>query len=93
MVDLLLCALRKNCLKLTINDEDEYDIVATFLESGKRCSIILQISKVNDNMLAIEFIKTEGSKTYFNEKVKFIKSFLNELQEPVTEPKRKAPKN
>jgi|ETNmetMinimDraft_30_1059905.scaffolds.fasta_scaffold13517_5 hypothetical protein len=41
-------------------------------------------------MLAIEFIKIEGNRMFFNEKVKFIKDFLNELQEPVM-PKTKLP--
>jgi len=90
LLDFLLCVLRKNCLNIVL-DDDEYVLHITFLEVGKRCVITLQISEIIEKsktptkmLNLIEFVKTEGSLNYFNTKVNFIKAFLDELEEDVS---------
>jgi hypothetical protein len=59
LTDYLLCVLRKQCSEIYI-DDDEYLIYCTFKDKINICKMSILITRVDENVLAVEFMKKCG---------------------------------
>ena len=76
-------------------DQEEYLISCTFEDKIRKCTLNILISQVDENVLAVEFMKQSGYYMHFYENVKIIKNYLYFLQESSgkTKPKKDIPNN
>ncbi len=78
LTDYLLCVLRKKCQEIYI-DDDEYLIYCTFADKIRVCKMSILITRVDENVLAVEFLKKCGDMMNFYFQVKTVKYYLTKL--------------
>ena len=69
---------RYHYAKIYIDDE-EYLIYCTFKEKIRVCKMSILITRVDENVLAVEFMRKCGDMMQYFLKVKTVKYFLNRL--------------
>jgi hypothetical protein len=69
LTDFLLCVLRKSSSEISLDDE-EYIITCSFKNKNAMVTFCILITRVDENVLAVEFNKLSGDRYLYHEKVK-----------------------
>lgn len=65
LVDFLLCVLRQNCQTITLHDE-EYSVQCLFKNKTESAAVDIFLSRVDENVIAIEFKKVTGNTGFYH---------------------------